>query len=58
MEQAKKLASEHSDLVDKGFDQAADMAKKKTDGKYDDQIESAEEKIEGFLGMNPGDDNQ
>lgn len=51
-DQAKKLASEHSDLVDKGLDQAADLAKEKTSGRYDGHIDTAEEKLEGFLGMN------
>jgi MT0933-like antitoxin protein len=57
-DQAKKLASEHSDLVDKGLDQAADVAKEKTGGEYDEHIDTGEEKLEGFLGMNPQDDNQ
>jgi len=52
-DQAKKLASEHSDLVDKGLDQAADMAKEKTGNKYDEHIDTAENKLEGFLGMTP-----
>jgi len=42
LDQAKKLASEHSDLVDKGLDQASDLAKEKTGGKYDEHIETAE----------------
>jgi len=57
-DQAKKLASEHSDLVDKGLDQAAYMAKEKTGGRFDDHIDTAEEKLEGFLGMNTQDDDQ
>ena len=47
MDEAKKLASEHSDL-----------AKEKTGGKYDEHIETAEDKLEGFLGMNTEDDNR
>jgi hypothetical protein len=58
LEQAKKLASEHSDLVDKGLDKGADLAKEKTGGKYDEHIETAEEKLEGFLGVNTDDDNR
>jgi hypothetical protein len=57
-DQAKKLASEHSDLVDKGLDKGADLAKEKTGGKYDEHIETAEDKLEGFLGMDTGDDNR
>ena len=58
LDQAKKLASEHSDLVDKGLDKAADMAKEKTGGKYDEHIQTAEEKLEGFLGMDTEGDNR
>ncbi len=58
LEEAKKLASEHSDLVDKGLDQAANVAKNKTGGKFDGHIDDAQDKLEGFLGMNPQDDNQ
>jgi antitoxin protein of toxin-antitoxin system len=58
LDQAKKLASEHSDLVDKGLDQASDMAKEKTGGKYDEHIDTAEGKLEGFLGMNTEDDDR
>ena len=58
LDQAKKLASEHEDLVDKGLDQASDLAKEKTGGQYDEHIETAEDKLEGFLGMNTEDDNR
>ena len=51
LDQAKKLASEHSELVDEGLDKAADMAKEKTGGKYDEQIDAGEEKVEDFLGV-------
>ena len=57
MDEAKKMASEHPDLVDKGLDQAADQAKEKTGGKYDDQIDTGQEKVEGFLGVNTEDDS-
>jgi hypothetical protein len=57
-DQAKKLASEHEDLVDSGLDKASDMAKEKTGGKYDKHIETAEDKLEGFLGVNTDDDNR
>jgi hypothetical protein len=52
-DQAKKLASEHSDLVDKGLDKAADEAKERTGNKYDNHIDTGEEKLEGFLGVDP-----
>ena len=57
-DQAKKLASEHSDLVDKGLDQAANVAKEKSGGRYDDHIDTAEEKLEGFLGMDTQNNNE
>jgi MT0933-like antitoxin protein len=52
-DQAKKLASEHEDLVDQGLDKAADLVKDKTGGKYDEHIDTAQGKLEGFLGMTP-----
>ena len=55
-DQAKKLASEHEDLVDSGLDKAAGLAKDKTGGKYDEHIDTAEDKLEGFLGMTPDND--
>jgi ribosome assembly protein YihI (activator of Der GTPase) len=57
LEQAKKLASEHADLVDKGLDKANEMVDEKTGGRFDDQTDTAQDKLEGFLGMNPRDDN-
>ena len=56
-DQAKKLASEHEDLVDKGLDKANEMASEKTDGRFDEQIDAGQDKLEGFLGMNTEDDN-
>ena len=58
LDQAKKLASEHSDLVDKGLDKASDLAKEKTGGQYDEHIETGQDKLEGFLGMSTEDDNR
>ena len=55
-DQAKKLASEHEDLVDQGLDKVADLAKDKTGGKYDEHIDTAQDKLEGFLGMTPDND--
>ncbi len=57
-DQAKKLAGEHSDLVDQGLDKAAAEAKERTGNKYDAHIDTGEEKLEGFLGMNVQDDNE
>ena len=55
-DQAKKLASEHEDLVDSGLDKAADLVKDKTGGKYDEHVDTAQDKLEGFLGMTPDND--
>ena len=51
MDEAKKLASEHSDLADQGLDKAAEVAGEKTGGKYDSQIQAGEEKVEDYLGV-------
>jgi MT0933-like antitoxin protein len=50
MDEAKNLASEHSDVVDKGLDQAEQEAENKTGGKFDSEIQGAEQQAEGFLG--------
>jgi len=44
MDDAKKLASEHQDVADEGLDKAAEFADDKSGGKYDSQIEGAENK--------------
>ena len=51
MDEAKKLASEHSDVADQGLDQVAEQAKEKTGGRFDSQIEGGEQQAEGFLGV-------
>jgi MT0933-like antitoxin protein len=51
MDNAKKLASEHEDATDGGFDKAAEFAKEKSGGKYDSQVEGGERKAEDFLGV-------
>jgi hypothetical protein len=50
MDEAKNLASEHSDLVDKGLDEVEQEAENKTGGRFDSQIQDAEQQAEGFLG--------
>jgi hypothetical protein len=58
MDEAKNLAGEHSDLVDKGLDQAEQEAENKTGGRFDNQIQDAEQQAEGFLGTdNQGNQN-
>jgi len=49
MDEAKNLAGEHSDVVDKGLDQAAQEAENKTGGKFDNQIKDGEQQAENFL---------
>jgi hypothetical protein len=51
MDNAKKLAGEHQDAADEGFDKAADFASEKSGGKYDSQVEGGERKAEDFLGV-------
>jgi hypothetical protein len=54
MDEAKKLAGDHPDQVDKGLDEVEQQADKRTGGKYGDQLQEGEEKVEGYLGA----DNQ
>ena len=60
MDQAKKLASEHSEQADEGLDKAAEIAGEKTGGRYDSQIQAGEQKAEDYLGVQDQDnqDNQ
>jgi hypothetical protein len=50
MDEAKNLADEHSDLVNKGLDQVEQEAENKTGGRFDSEIKGAEQQAEGFLG--------
>ena len=58
MDEAKNLAGEHSDLVDKGLDQAEQEAENKTGGRFDGQIQEGEDKAEGYLGVDGQNDQQ
>jgi len=58
MDEAKNLASEHSDLVDKGLDQAEQEAENKTGGRFNSQIQEGEDKVEGYLGVDSQNDQQ
>lgn len=49
-DKAKDLAGEHSDKVNEGLDQAADMIGEKTGGKYGDQIDMGVDKAKDYLG--------
>jgi antitoxin protein of toxin-antitoxin system len=50
MDEAKNLADDHSDIVDKGLDQATQDVENKTGGKFDSQIQGAEQQAEGYMG--------
>jgi hypothetical protein len=57
-DEAKKLASEHSDLTDKGLDEAVKQAEERSGNRYDHQIEEGEERLEGFRGVHVEEDNR
>ena len=48
-EKAKQLAAEHGDKTDQGVDKAAEAAKKRTGGKYDEHIDTARERASDSL---------
>jgi hypothetical protein len=50
MDEAKKLADEHPDIVNKEMDQATQFAESKTGGQFDSEIQGAEQQAEGFAG--------
>ena len=58
MDEAKQVASEHSDVVDEGFDKAEQAAEQKTGGKFDSQIQAGEQQAEGALGVDDQDGKQ
>jgi hypothetical protein len=53
-DEAKKLASEHPDIANKGIEEAGTAAGEKTGGRFDSQIDQGEQKAEGFLGTDSG----
>lgn len=53
-DEAKKLADEHPDIADKAVDEAGQFADDKTGGKFDSQVQDAEQRADGFFGA----DNQ
>ena len=50
MDEAKNLAGEHADIVNKGLNEAEQVAENKTGGRFDSEIQSGEQQAEGFLG--------
>jgi len=47
---AEKLAGEHSDVADKGLDEAGQIVDDKTGGHFDSEVQQGEQSIEGELG--------
>ena len=58
MDEAKNLASEHSDLVDKGLDQVEQEADNKTGNRFGSQLQDGEQQAENFLGADPNNQQQ
>ena len=48
-DKAKGFIGGHDEQSDEAFDKAADFANDKTGNKYDSQIQSGEDKAEGYL---------
>ena len=48
---AKDFAGDHDKQSDEALDKAADFANEHTGGDHDSQIQSGEDKVEGFLGV-------
>lgn len=49
-DKAKDALSGHEDQVDQATDKAGDFANEKTGGKYEDQINQGQERLDGALG--------
>ena len=50
MDEAKNLADKDPGMVDKGLNEVEQEAENKTGGRFDSQIQGAEQQAEGFLG--------
>ena len=48
---AKDFAGDHDAQSDEALDKAADFANERTGGGHDSQIQSGEDKVEGYLGV-------
>jgi hypothetical protein len=48
---AKDFIGDHDEQSDEALDKAADFANDKTGGKFGSQIQSGEDKVEGYLGV-------
>ncbi len=51
---AEQLAGEHSDVVDKGIEEAGQMVDDKTGGHFDSEVQQGEQSIEGDFGGRDG----
>jgi hypothetical protein len=52
--EAEQLAGEHSDVADKGIEEAGQMVDDKTGGHFDSEVQSGEHSIEADLGGQSG----
>lgn len=52
--EAEKLAGEHSDVVDKGIEEAGQIVDDKTGGHFDSEVQQGEQAIEGQFGGQSG----
>jgi len=50
LDKLKQMFTGHEQQVDKGTDKAADLAKKKAGGKYDQQIDTGRDKFKDQYG--------
>jgi hypothetical protein len=50
LDKLKQMLKGHEQQVGPGADKAADLAKKKAGGKYDQQIDTGRDKIKGEFG--------
>lgn len=49
-DKAKDTATEHSEQINEGMDKGREFVDEKTGGKYGDQLQQGQEKVEGFMG--------
>ena len=57
-DKAKDFAGEHDKQSDEVLDKAAEFADDKTGDKYGSQIQSGEDKVENYLGVEDQDQDQ
>ena len=55
---AKDFVGDHDKQSDEALDKAADFANDRTGGGHESQIQSGEDKVEGYLGVEDQDRNQ